>query len=127
MVVTRSSSKETDRFVTAFSTGSESLSSRLVFERVGGRQGSERFAQLPAEQRRRLRNDVGDFPVRSRALGFNRRIITRWMSLPPRVRFATARHSASSQALLRACIDSAFMCCAIASVSSLSLCPRIHI
>ena len=68
MVVTRSSSKETDRFVTAFSTGSESLSSRLVFERVGGRQGSERFAQLPAEQRRRLRNDVGDFPVRSRAL-----------------------------------------------------------
>ena len=53
---------------TALSTGSESLLPRLVFKCVGGGQGSERFAQLPAEQWRRLRNDVGDFPVRPGAL-----------------------------------------------------------
>jgi hypothetical protein len=47
VLVTRSNSKETERSLTAILGKFCAPSSRFVFERVGGRQGSERFAQLP--------------------------------------------------------------------------------
>jgi hypothetical protein len=52
-----------------------------------------------------------------------RLIITRWISSPPRVCFASFRHSASSQSLLRAGIWSDFFCWAIASARKSRVAP----
>jgi hypothetical protein len=59
------------------------------------RQVSERGAHYFADRYLRLRNDIGDLPIRARALGCSRLIVTSRISLPPRVRLAIFKHSAS--------------------------------
>src|SRR5258708_3362821 len=72
----------------------------LVFERIGASQVSERITDFSTDQGRRLRNEIGDLPIGPVPFGCNRLIVTYWISLPPRVRRASFRHSASSHSPL---------------------------